>query len=350
MFPLEIRFGRPSKSDDWHNLQREITSLAQGQLGYQIEWTDVNTRRWGRQRFPERVWFATETEFLRAIHKQAEVEGFRKNVAYTRQQCAELESWLTPNALCMLEFAGEWPDIIEVCRYFMAHSRPGLYVRELPIPVDTKFIERHQGVLRRLLDFLLPSDARSDAEGFEERFGLRYDEPLIRVRLLDQCLRTSLCVPASDISIPLSQFRALNWLPRTAIIVENKMTFLTLPPVVTGIGIWGGGGAAELLTSVTWLRNCRLIYWGDVDVHGFHILSRLRRKFTHVVSVMMDCETLDAFPGQIARARPANYEDQLNLTTNERTAYVRVKARGDLLEQERIGHGYIIAQLKAAIL
>src|SRR5207249_2139844 len=99
LFPLEIRFGRPSTTEDWSVLQHEITALANHDLGYRIGWTHVNTRRWGRQRLPERVWFDNEEDFLRTIRKEREVDILRRHLALTRQSCPELEGWLVKNVL-----------------------------------------------------------------------------------------------------------------------------------------------------------------------------------------------------------------------------------------------------------
>src|SRR5262249_42295755 len=65
-FPLEIRFGRPSTTEEWNTLRREITALAQANLGYRVKWDETNTRRWGRQKFPRRVWFEQEADYLHA--------------------------------------------------------------------------------------------------------------------------------------------------------------------------------------------------------------------------------------------------------------------------------------------
>jgi hypothetical protein len=337
-FPLEIRFGRPSTTEEWEKLRCEISSLAKGNLGYRVEWTETNTRRWGRQKFPDRVWFEDELGFLKAVRKHAEVEQFRRNLALTREVCPALNDWLPGNVASMIEFSDAWADLLEVCRYFLGHPRPGLYARELPIAVDTKSVERHQGILRSLLDFLLPDSAKTEAERFEERFGLHYDEPLIRLRLLDPGLKRRLSMPLDDLSVPLTQFRALMWSGLAVLITENKMTFLTLPSCENALGIWGGGGAAELLTSVPWLRECRLFYWGDLDVHGFHILSRLRRVFPHLASMMMDETTLKQFRQHAVKAKPANYEDVSALIDEERRAYESVAASVLLLEQEKIPH------------
>lgn len=269
-------------------------------------------RRWGRQRFPERVWFENEAEFLKTIRKAGEVERFKLDLALIRRECPDLEEWLIGNTSRVLEGAGVWPDLLKVCRYFLTNPRPGFYLRELPIEVDTKFVERHQSILRSLLDFLLPEQARLSAERFEERFGLRFDEPSIRFRLLDPSLRERLMCSLDDIATPLSQFRRLNWEGLRVVISENKMTFLTLPAVTGGVGIWGGGGAAEILTSVSWLERCELRYWGDIDVHGFHILARLRRSFPRIGSLMMDGATFEKFRHLEVTAKPPHTRELPN--------------------------------------
>src|SRR5438477_1293911 len=163
-FPMPIRFGRPSTAEDWEKLRSEVAALANGQLGYRIEWTETNTRRWGRQRLPDRVWFENEAEFLQAVRRINEVERLRSNLALARKEFAALESWFPANTSRLVEFGAVWPDLMKVCRYFLANPRPALYARELPINVDTKFIDRHQSVLRSLLDVILPEEARTNAE------------------------------------------------------------------------------------------------------------------------------------------------------------------------------------------
>jgi hypothetical protein len=346
-FPLEIRFGRPSTTDEWEKLRGDISTLARANIGYRIEWAETNTRRWGRQKFPTRVWFECEDDYLSSLRKRPEVQTFRTNLALTRAQCPELGTWLPSNAIRLADFAETWPDLLKVCRYFLSYPRPGLYARELPVEVDTKFIERHEGILRNLLDFLLPDSAKVEADRFEERFGLRYDEPLIRFRLLDPQLKLRLNLPVDDLAVPLSRFCAWNWTGLRVIVTENKMrtTFLTLPSAPDAIGIWGGGGAAELLSRATWLANCRLFYWGDLDVHGFHILSRLRRTFPQITSVMMDETTLDTFSRFIVAASESTYEMVSGLTAQEHRAYKRVQAGTLLLEQEKIPHSYAAQML-----
>ena len=343
-FPMPIRFGRPSTADDWETLRREISSLSNARLGYHIEWTETNTRRWGRQKFPERVWFESESEFVNTLRKAVEVDEFRKNLALIRKECAALEGWLTGNVSKIIEFGAVWTDLLKVCSYFLGNPRPGLYSRELPIDVDTKFVERHQAILRSVLDFLLPKETGTIGERFEERFGLRFDEPSIRFRILDEALTQRFGFRLDDVATPLSQFQRLNWKSLRIVVAENKMTFLTLPPLPNAVGIWGGGVAAELLTSVPWLGHCELIYWGDIDVHGFHILARLRNAFPNTRSLMMDSATFEQFHRVAVEAKASAYERIEELTDDERKLYFAVRDGKILLEQEKIPIDYVRGQ------
>src|ERR1051325_2956308 len=76
LFPIEIRFGKTKRPSDFQVLRREVTALAKSGLNFNIQWTEVNTRRWGRQRLPARIWFEDEIEFARAIGKEGELQSF----------------------------------------------------------------------------------------------------------------------------------------------------------------------------------------------------------------------------------------------------------------------------------
>jgi hypothetical protein len=86
----------------------------------------------------------------------------------------------------VIEFHGAWKSIILVYEYFLSNPRPARYIWELPIEVDTNFIEQHANILRSLLDALLSAEAiNGEFTNFERRYGLRFEESLIRFRLLD---------------------------------------------------------------------------------------------------------------------------------------------------------------------
>jgi len=164
-FPLDIPFRKPQPSDGYLALRDGIQALVAGSkegigYGYRVEFATRQTRRLGEQSLPQRIVIETEADFARLLDKDAEIAQFQRDAALIRTHLPALETWLLDHPQTVIEHAGEWPDLVQVCRYFLAHPRPHRYLRELPIPIHTKFIEGHKGILRRLLDALLPVAAR----------------------------------------------------------------------------------------------------------------------------------------------------------------------------------------------
>ena len=54
--------------------------------------------------------------------------------------------------------------------------------------VHTKFIETHIGILKSLLDELIPDKTQREEDIFEKRYKIKYAEPRIRIRFLDERL------------------------------------------------------------------------------------------------------------------------------------------------------------------
>ena len=44
----------------------------------------------------------------------------------------------------------------------------------------------------------------------------------------------------------------------------------------------------DVLEPLGWLTDLDLVYWGDIDTHGFAILNRLRHRFGNARSMLMD--------------------------------------------------------------
>jgi hypothetical protein len=134
-------------------------------------------------------------------------------------------------------------------------------------------------------------------------------------------------------------------LESTVYIVENEITYLALPNVPDAIAIFGGGYAVSVLKLLPWLQNRNLIYWGDLDTHGFAILNQVRTHHPHVKSLLMDRSTLLGHESQWVREpRPTNVH-LIYLTPEEDDLYrylVEDTYQPSLrLEQERISYGAI---------
>jgi hypothetical protein len=355
-FPLEFPVGRLSKNlvkrrqqiDDLRQRSKEHT----GQ-GYTLEWQTVNRRDLGKQTTPRRVVIETLDDYLAIVRRRTEYTQFVSDVERIRRRLPELESWLCANPQAVIDYSSRWDDLLTVCDYFVKHPRPNMYIRELPIPVYTKFIEQHSRILRDLLNTLLPADAvTTEATDFSQRFGLKSPPPTIRLRLLEEQLDWQYGLRLDDLTLPVDQLAHLladHIRPKTVIIAENLMNFLTLPTYPASVGLFGRGFAVQLLADVAWLSECRIIYWGDLDGYGFQILSDLRKWFPHVRSVMMDQQTLDDHAEYVVEGKQVHVDRFDGLTEDETTVARHVLEHNLRLEQERIPQPYALVRLKQAL-
>ncbi|MCP5053068.1 MAG: DUF2220 domain-containing protein, partial [bacterium] len=135
---------------------------------------------------------------------------------------------------------------------------------------------------------------------------------------------------------------------RYVVIVENQMTYLTLPSMESAMAIYGGGFKVENLKDADWLKGKIIIYWGDIDAHGFLILSLLRRSYPGVVSIMMEEETFLRFPQYYGKGSGSleMEEEGLNLTPGEFRIYMMVNAGNLRLEQEHLPQYYMAEQFR----
>lgn len=352
-FPLPVRFGKPSTGAGFAELKSDIEALAQPGTGYRIEWREVNSRKLsvGRQKFPEKVWFESEDDYLRAIGKVREVARFREQLEEARHVCPEAIAWMRDRPVVAAENAPVWSHLLQVCAWLKAHPRPGCYARELPLPIGTKFIDDNKAVLRELLPYVLaPETIRPDAADFETRFGFRYDEAPVRMRILDRSA-APLGWPAviTDFSVPHTEFVGLEWPARRVLIVENKFTFLSLPKLPEVLAVWGAGAALQLLCGADWLGKRDLYYWGDLDVAGFHLLNRLRRAFGHATSIMMDEETMRQFWRTGIPCIPPSADETDQLSAAERATCAVLRTQKLRLEQEKFPHLWTVARLQRII-
>ena len=311
--PIEYPVGALSKNltERRHQIEKlRDKSYEVVGTGYALLWDTVNTQALGKQTIPRRVLIATLDDYLDLLRRRTEFSNFVADVHKIRKKFPSLEGWMQSRPQDVIEHQGKWDDLLLVCDYFVKHPRPNVYIRELPISVHTKFIESNQRILRDLFDILLPEMAITQNEqDFNSRFGLKDKPSLVRIRLLEEQLEWQYGMRIDDLSLPVDQLAHLlaeHIKPRRILIVENLTNFLTLPKTPNGIGIFGGGFAVNLLRDVQWLNHCDVIYWGDMDAHGFEILSDLRGLFPHVRSLMMDRETLETYAkyvGKGARSR-----------------------------------------------
>jgi len=350
-FPRVIPARKRPATDDLSSVSHSVRRLREGSkevlgFGYSVEWQEVNSRKFGRNLFPGRILFETQEDFLRFIGKRREFAALSDAVRRLLGEFPGLKTWIGSNLRPMIEAEPDLEGLLNVLRFFRDHPRPGRFARELPIPVDTKFIERHQQLLRQWFDVVLPPHTiRADEDHFERRYGLRYVEPYFLVRLLDSELKRELAFPCSEFSLPLSTLADLPVRRVAAVIVENKVNLLTLPPLCRGIGLGGLGAGVTLLRNVPWLSRCSVAYWGDIDVEGFEILSSLRTIFPDARSFLMDCDTLHGWKHLAVGGTGRKPDLPPHLTDQEQATFIRCRDSNIRLEQERLPQDKVLAEI-----
>lgn len=139
--------------------------------------------------------------------------------------------------------------------------------------------------------------------------------------------------------------------PKRALVVENLETAYCLPDFPGAVAFVGLGNAVSLASSMPWMRDVPVVYWGDIDTHGFSILARARRVFGNVTSTLMDDSTMKAFLDRFALEPVQSFiADVTNLTSSEAAVYRALLdgawGRSLRLEQERIDWVYCDLQLR----
>ena len=351
LFPWEIPFRKPNASaqmEQFVQVRGWITTLKQASVeakgyGYRIGYREVQHRQLGTQLLPDTLSFDTRDDLLRFIQKKQAFPALYQTGLETVAEFPVLRSWLLKYPTKLMEYAAIWSALLAVCRYFLHHPQPGRYLRELDIPgVDSKFIGQNKAILSELLDAVLPETAFDPdssglrQHGFERRYGLKYEEPLLRLRLLDAAL--SPVAGITDMSLPVSQLAQWEIPCQRVFVTENKTNGLSFPDMPGSIVMFGLGYGIDTLAEIPWLHTRQIVYWGDLDTHGFSILSRMRRYFPQTQSLLMDTPTLQQY-AHLCVEEPENARcaDILqHLQPAELALYQQLQQTHQRLEQERL--------------
>ncbi|MGE0930884.1 Wadjet anti-phage system protein JetD domain-containing protein [Cytophagales bacterium EPR-FJ-38] len=352
-FPLEIRSNKVL-SKDFIQMSKEIAEVLGGSkdrkgFGYSVVSETIKTRQHGIQDIPKSIVYETLDDYLKFIKKEKEFHVMMENYSFIKSELPQLESWLKENPKAIIDNSDVWPGLIKVCQWFILHFEPDkYYIRELPIPVHTKFIEENKGILRLLLDELVPDIVNTSENHFEKRFFLKYDQSLIRFRLLDKSCWGE--ISYDDITIPIEQFKSTTLKCSRVFIIENKMNFLAFPKVSHSIAIWGKGFAVDSLKNTDWLEDKEIYYWSDMDIQGFQMLSQLRSYFPQTKSFLMEREILENYCEFIVSGTVSKVVSLAHLSGEELEVYKLLSKSNVRLEQERVDQCFISERLNQMFL
>lgn len=326
--PFRIPLGNPTGKDVVHRLDEVKAWLAAWRTYSGPGAVDTTVKRldvYRRVEVPTHLTLRTAEEVAQAAGRTQAAE-----LRHLRELWSLLRAALGNEPELAAAFPGwrSWDTetalrSIRVIEWLRTHDASQFYLRELPIPgVDTKWIEQRLGVLRAITGDI----------------AFRRITPEYTVRTLDPTLRIN---SFDRVSLPVTaQFDHTPF--HTVLVVENLATFYALPAVPGTLAIFGAGFREHVLAEASWLSTKRLLYWGDLDSHGFGILHRFRSLYPHTISVLMDAGTFHSFR-ELAVREPTVYRGDLPLLTPaEREAAAALHEAGGLrLEQERIPFDHV---------
>ena len=331
--PGEIA-GRLGEVQAW---AQEWVRAGRGPL--RVEYKRVGGRHVGSNLIPGRAWVDGYTEAWALLGVLGEVRRFTEMAEATGESCPRLVPWVTRHPIKALQLEASWAQVLGTVRWIDERQRPGMYLRQVDVPgVDTKFIEGHRGVLTQLLDLQLdPGRVDVAAVDFATRYGFRRKPGYVRFR----CRSFGF----SEMSVRLEEFGAAPPGIARVYVVENEITYLAFPLTEGALVIFGAGYALSVLEPLGWLAGLDLIYWGDIDTHGFAILDRLRQRFPHARSMLMDRVTLLAHRDQWVREPSPLIVSLDHLDADEAQLYHHLVADAlgpsVRLEQERVSFAVI---------
>ncbi|MDA3937829.1 MAG: DUF2220 family protein [Spirochaetia bacterium] len=360
LFPLYIPLKGPNPSEMVDNFTevkdwvQEIRKKCE-QQDIPLEWKKVNHRQLGRNELPQKISFSSIQELALFLGKDRELKIFLEGFDQLRFKFPGLILWTLKYPFDLIKSQADLEKLISILEWRIENSKPLIFLRQLSLSgVDTKFIESYKRLLSQWFDIILNLDEVNwDIKGvskFEERYGFLSRPELIRFRLLDPHERIG---GFSDISVPTEEFS--HYIPKSKriFITENDVTGLAFPPLKDSMVVFGRGYNFENLVQSRWLHEKELWYWGDLDTHGFAILSQFRGIFPSVRSFLMDRETLMAHKVHWGEEKTPCTSELSHLTKDESSLYDELRfdsIKPNLrLEQEFIGFAYAEEIIRALL-
>ena len=308
-----------------------------------IDWTERSWARVGRQQIPLRLRLRTPDAVAKFVggDEARQWRLLRERTTTIRSRFDDqptAASAIKAHAKRILGLEQvEFDTLLNVVAWLRDNPVGTLRPRQLPIRgVDSKWFETHRSLVTALLT----------ATGRPEAVDVLDAEPRIRMRILDPNLAPS---GLSDITAPAPQLSELTIAPALVFVFENLESVLAMPTWTNAVAVHGSGYAVDNVARLAWVHGARVIYWGDLDSHGFAILSRLRTHLPHVESTLMDEGTLTAHRDLWVQEPKPHRGEFSELTGTESRALARLRAEGDVrLEQERIPWDTALERLTAS--
>lgn len=348
---IELRGGK-SRPETTIQLAEDIKQFqafekrAEKSKGWSIKWEDWNSKKLGKQKWPSSISIETEDDYLYLIKKGEEVSQFKRQLEELIRWKKEIRSFLLVRTNAVLEYQSIWNDICNVVDYLIQNDVEGYYIRSLPLPVHTKFIENNKAFIYSLLKHFSPERYPEETIRFETALGLKEKQHVYTMRWLDDNLATKYMHGHEVFGLSTVGLRAVDWEVEELWLVENETNLFLLPNRKGALVLFSKGHAVTQLFNIPLLGRTKLVYWGDLDEHGFIMLNSFRKNYNHAKSIFMDQNTVEYHRSEML-TQPEKYKirslEYLSIDENE--AFQTLLSINGRIEQEKLNQRFIFRKL-----
>lgn len=343
-FPLIIPLKYPTGKDFaflpeiilWHENIKSYENL-------ELKYKTFSSKIHGKNTLPTHAIIKDANTAVKMIKKEKDYKNFINNSKILIGEFPSLKDWIAKKVIKVSKI-DDVKSIVKVLKWFTDGNETNVYLRQICIEgIHTKFIERNKSIISEMLDVVLPSEkVNFEFSKFEERYNIKTAPNTIRFRILDDNFAIN---GLTDLTVMISEFERLSIDVENVFFTENLANFLSFPNKKSSCAVFGGGYAISDFKSAKWLNEKNLYYWGDIDTHGFNILSMARGGFKNIKSILMNEEILLAHKEMWVREEKQFVGEIHNLTSEELKIYTKLKnnfyGENIRLEQELIKFSFI---------
>jgi hypothetical protein len=294
----------------------------------------------------------SEDDFLFLLDKESEGIVFKSTILKFREafDLDIVNEYLLNNKKSLFNSNASYVDnFIIIAKFLVNNPSSMLYPRELPTTVDTKFLEKNISSFITFIKYFRPVDSEVDKW---QQIGLVNPSSTVSLRYNSafSIESSNMCFKAPIISVEPDSLSSFTGSFKRIFILENKTTFYTFPLQEDECAIYCGGFAILMLKNLDFLNESNIYYFGDLDEHGFAILSKFRELYNNVKSFCMDLKTIKDYEKYLIEGEIYTGELKLlNENEIEALSYLKnnlINNKSSRIEQEKLSTTYLMSRLK----
>jgi hypothetical protein len=352
--PIVLRGGKnkPATSVELHKQIAlfQKNEKKDGGHGWTIAWQDWSSKKLGNQKWPSQITVSTEADLLFLTNQQKHSDIFKELLKYLLEWNPALGLLIHQRPEIIHDHKDDWEKLKAVTDYLLANDSTDLYIRSIPVPAHTKFIQQKKTLLLALLKAIQPDKYTEDHTDLEYAIGAKRKPFLFPMRFLDSRLAEKYVSSIEYFAIPAEALRKKDWEVTKIILVENETNLYLMPSMANTLAIFSSGKALHLLKDIDLFQKTNSYYWGDLDEDGFIMLNDIRSYYPNIQSLFMDQKTVDRHFNE-KHTQPHTYKHLAldNLTEDECQAYDHLASCNGRIEQERLLQDFVMKRLKEIV-